>query len=185
MQDNIKIAHIVAYDSNGCIGKGDKELPWRIQEDMQHFRETTLGHAVVMGRKTYMSIGKPLPKRKNIIISRNPEFLRVDTNYTLGDPGLSVIDPKSEVVCDIQKAIDQAIKFAKTHKQQRIFIIGGGEIYMRTRDIVDEVFATLVKGEHDGDRFYRLPDGLVQTHCQGEMSNGDETFFFKHYKRAL
>lgn len=184
MQENIKIAHIVAFNSSGLIGKGDSELPWKIKEDLQHFRELTLGHAVVMGRKTYMSIGKPLPKRKNIIISRTPEYLCTDQNYALGDPGMTVIDPKTEVVCSIQKAIDQAIEFAKTHRQERIFIIGGGEIYMRTASIVDEVFATLVKGTHEGDRYYRLPDGFVQDHCQGEMTNGVETYFFKHYKRA-
>lgn len=183
MQDNIKIAHIVAYNSDGLIGKGDDKLPWNIAEDMRHFRETTLGHAVVMGRKTHMSIGKPLPKRKNIIISRNPAFLHIPQNYDLGDPGLSNIDPKTETVCNIQKAIDQAIEFAKIHRQERIFIIGGGEIYMRTADIVDEVFVTLVKGSHEGDRYYRLPAGMAQDSCQGEMSNGVETFYFKHYSR--
>jgi dihydrofolate reductase len=183
MQDNIKIAHIVAFNSDGVIGKGDDKLPWRIAEDMQHFRETTLGHAVVMGRKTYMSIGKPLPKRKNIIISRTPEYLCIDQNYTLGDPGVDAISPKTETVCSIQKAIDQAVKFAKLHRQDRIFIIGCGEIYSRTADIVDEVFATLVKGSHEGDRYYRIPNGFTQDHCQGEMSNGVETFYFKHYSR--
>ena len=164
---NIKTAHIVAYDSDGLIGKGDDKLPWDIKEDLQHFRELTLGHAVIMGRKTHFSIGRPLPYRKNIVISRNPEFIK-------GVDG----------VCSIDNAIRLAIEYAKAHKQERIFIIGGSEIYMRTADIVDEVFATLVKGTHDGDRYYRLPQGMVQDECQGEMTNGVETFFFKHYSRA-
>ena len=183
MQDNIKIAHIVAFNSDGLIGKGDDKLPWRIAEDMQHFRETTLGHAVIMGRKTYMSIGKPLPKRKNIIISTTPEFIRTDQNYALDDPDQYALTPKTEAVCSIQKAIEQAMEFAKAHRQKRIFIIGGSQIYLRTSDIVDEVFATLVKGSHEGDRYYRMPNGFVQDQCQGEMTNGVETFYFKHYSR--
>ena len=163
---NIKIAHIVAYDSNGVIGRGDDKLPWHIFEDMQHFRELTLGHAVIMGRKTHFSIGRELPKRRNIVVTRNPESIR-------GVPA----------VCHIEDAIHDAVNYATRHNQARIFIIGGSEIYNATSAIVDEVFATLVKGTHEGDRYYKIPEGMEQVHCEGEMSNGVETFFFKKYER--
>ena len=165
-ESNIKIAHVVAYDSNGVIGKGDDELPWSIKEDMAYFRKLTLGHAVVMGRKTHFSIGKELPIRFNVVVSSKPQFL----NRVHG-------------VCTIDSAIKDAMAYAKRHGQDKIFIIGGSEIYKATASIADEVYATLVKGEHEGDRYYQLPKGMEQVDCSGEQTNGVETFFFKHYVR--
>lgn len=162
----VKIAHIVAYDEKGIIGKGDDLLPWELKRDLKHFRDLTTGHVVIMGRKTHFSIGRPLPNRKNIVISRNPECLKDVT-----------------AVCSIDAAIKTGLEYAKVNGHERIFIIGGGEIYKRTADIADEAFVTLVKGEHDGDRYYTLPENMQQVSCQGAMYDGVETFFFKHYAR--
>ncbi len=161
------IVHVVAYDKAGCIGKGDLLLPWVIKEDMKHFKELTTGHAIVMGRKTFASIGRPLPNRKNIVVTRTPQLIK-----------------QVEAVCNIESAVDLAMDYARKHNQDRIFIIGGAQIYKHTSGIVDEVYATLVEGTHDGDRFYQLPNGMEQVSCSGAKTDGKETYYFKHYKRA-
>lgn len=163
----VKIAHIVAFDENNVIGKGDNDLPWDIKADMKHFRLTTTGYPVIMGRKTHFSIGRPLPNRKNIVVTRNPSLLKDVTG-----------------ICSIDAAIQYALGYAEAQGLDKIFIIGGGEIYKATADVVDVVYATVVKGQHEGDRFYQLPKGFVQSECSGEQTDGVETYFFKQYVRT-
>lgn len=167
MSISVKIAHVVAFDENCVIGKGDNDLPWDIKEDMKHFRELTVGHPVIMGRKTHFSIGRPLPKRRNIVVTSRPDMLR----------GV-------DAFCSLDKAIEVAMEHAKRAGLERIFILGGGEIYKATSNLVDEVYATLVKGTHEGDRFYQLPKGMIQADCSGPLTDGKETYFFKHYIRS-
>jgi dihydrofolate reductase len=129
------IALIAAVSKNGVIGaKGD--LPWHIPEDLKHFRETTAGKTVVMGRKTFESImarnGKPLPNRVNVVISR-------ETDYAVPE-GVRLFH-----------SIDDAMA-ALTN--QEIFIIGGGEIYRQTIDQADTLFITHVNQEIEGDAFF-------------------------------
>lgn len=116
---------IVAYDSNRAIGK-DNDLLWRLPSDMQHFKSTTMGHFVIMGRKTYESIGKPLPGRLNIILSRNNDYY-VEGAIVMND-------------------LEGALFFAKLHGQKEVFIIGGGSIYEEAlkKDLVDRIYLTEV-----------------------------------------
>lgn len=122
------ITIIAAQAKNRIIGK-DNQLLWHLPADMKHFKETTKDGAVIMGRKTYESIGKPLPNRLNIVISSNKKLL-ID--------GCIVVD-------SIKKAL------RKASSNSNIFIIGGGNLYSQTMDIVDRVILTQIDEEFEGD----------------------------------
>lgn len=133
------LAAIVAMDEGRVIGnKG--ELPWRIPEDMKRFKALTMGHAVLMGRKTFESLPKefkPLPGRMNIVISRHPENL---------DKAESISIWNSPTDC-----IKEFLNGTLSTPSDTLWIIGGAEIYSSTISLCDEVYLTLVKGTHEGD----------------------------------
>ena len=136
------IAIIVAYDENFLIGNGEK-IPWRFSEDMKHFKETTEGHSVLMGRKTWDSLlAKPLPKRFNCVLTRSA--VEVPLFY----------DPTEPTWCNSFKA---GFLASERHLEEaNIYIIGGGEIYRQAleEDIVDEVLASEVNGVYEGDVYF-------------------------------
>jgi dihydrofolate reductase len=125
------ISIIVAIAENNGIGKNN-QLLWRLPADMKHFKDTTTGHTVIMGRKTFDSLGKPLPNRRNIVISRNT----------------SLDIPGAEVVSNLESAI------ALCDEQEEVFIGGGAEIYKMAMDITDKIYLTVVKGTFDADTFF-------------------------------
>tara|TARA_Y100001954_G_C15746829_1_gene571490 strand:- start:340 stop:846 length:507 start_codon:yes stop_codon:yes gene_type:complete len=134
----MKVSLIVAVSENNVIGK-DNNLIWNLPKDMKFFKDTTLHHHVIMGRKNFESIPhkfRPLPNRTNIIISRN-------TNYTAVN---------SLVVSSIQKALE----IAKENSDPEPFIIGGGEIYKLALklDLVDRIYLTRIYGIFEGDTFF-------------------------------
>lgn len=126
------ISLIAAHDKNRGIGIHNK-IPWHIPEDLKHFKEITMNHPVIMGRKTYESIGKPLPGRTNIVVTR-------DQNYSA--------DVK------VVHSIDEAISYAKTIDQEEIFIIGGAEIFRQSIDKADKLYVTIVDGVYKADTFF-------------------------------
>jgi dihydrofolate reductase len=128
----VKISAIVAMSENRVIGKSNR-LPWNIPEDLKHFRKVTSGHPIVMGRKTFESIGRVLPGRENIVISRT---------MTSDIPGLRVVRSLEEAITSCQG------------KAEEIFIIGGGEIYRMALPKVDRIYLTLVHQEIEGDAFF-------------------------------
>jgi dihydrofolate reductase len=134
------ISLVVACDENGLIGDGNK-LPWHLPADMKHFRELTLGKNVLMGRKTYESLGeKTLPQRKNIILSRT-----ITPNYEYffqGDKDLLVINNIDEVI-RLFRGLD-------------IYVIGGAEIYRQFMNFADIIYMTQVHGEFSGDTYFPL-----------------------------
>lgn len=126
------ISLIAAIGKNNELGKGNTLL-FNLPADMKHFRETTSGHTVIMGRKTFESIGKPLPNRRNIIITR-------DTNY------------KKEGV-EVMHSLEEAINMSKNDGE--VFIIGGAEIYKQSIEIADKLYITHVDGgDKDADAFF-------------------------------
>lgn len=127
------ISIISAISDNRAIGK-DNKLLWDIPEDMQRFRETTKGHPVIMGRKTFESIGRVLPQRLNIIISR-------DKSYSVS--GALVVS-----------SLNDAIKEAEMVDTDEIFIIGGGQIYAQAMPIADKLYLTIVHAEFVADSFF-------------------------------
>lgn len=129
------ISHIAAVSKNRVIGnKG--ELPWSLPEDLKYFKAKTLNRPIIMGRKTYESLGRPLPKRLNVVISRDPNY-------------------KAEG-CHTFTNVESAIAFCKTQAEwgSEIFIVGGGEIYKQTLPIADRLYLTLIDKEFSGDAGY-------------------------------
>jgi dihydrofolate reductase len=123
------IIGIIAVDRNGAIGK-DGKLPWHYSADLKFFKQTTIGHAVVMGRRTWLSIGKPLPNRLNIVLSRNANIEPTSDVLLLRDVG-SVLTKTNELSCDL-------------------FVIGGEQIYRAFLPYIDKWIVTHVPLEVEG-----------------------------------
>lgn len=143
-KERVRIFAIVAMDDKRVIGYKN-ELPWRIPEDLKRFSTLTTGHAVLMGRKTYQSLPdkfRPLPGRLNMVITRDPSNLDVP-------PGVLVFQAPIECIKACQHG-DIALP------SDKLWIIGGAEIYRETQAFWDEVFITRVKGDYQGDTF--LPE---------------------------
>lgn len=147
------ISLIVAMDKNRLIG-GQNKLLWNIPGELKRFKELTTGHPIIMGRKTFESIGRVLPNRTNIIITRDPEY-KVEGAI---------------VVNSLDKAIEEAGKVSKVPKanatsdtfdtskkdtsSNEIFIIGGGQIYEQALPLADRLYLTIVNGDYEGDTYF-------------------------------
>lgn len=127
------ISLIAAIGKNRELGKNN-QLLWDIPEDMKFFRETTAGHPVIMGRKTFESIGRPLPKRVNIVITRNLDYQK---------EGILVFP-----------SIEEALEEAKKHDENEVFVIGGAEIYKQSLPFADKLYLTHVDANFDADTFF-------------------------------
>lgn len=127
------ISLIVAIAQNGVIGKSNGEMSWHVKEEFQHFKNTTLGHPIIMGRKTFETLGKPLKGRLNIVVTRNKSY---KTDF-------------EEVV--IKSSLQNALEYCRESKPEKIFIIGGGEIYKQAVSFVDEMIITFMKFEAEGE----------------------------------
>lgn len=130
------ISIIVAVAENGVIGN-DNQLLWRLSEDLKLFKKRTSHHAVIMGRKTYDSIGKPLPNRLNIVISRSKD-LKIEG-------------------CTVANSLQDAIEIAKNESdKEEVFIIGGEKIYNLAENLATKLYLTKVDASLDGDAFFNL-----------------------------
>ena len=135
------IFQIVAMARNRVIGNQNR-MPWHFTEDLQHFKRLTMGHTLIMGRKTFDSIGRPLPGRMNIVLSRDPK--RVQVERWAGDP-----------ICAVG-SIGDALKAVKTPKA---YIIGGAELYRQTIADVHGLHQTFIDMDYEGDtHFPEIPD---------------------------
>ena len=123
------ISIIVAMSKNRVIGK-DNNMPWHLSEDLKNFKKITTGKTIIMGRKTYESIGKPLPNRKNIVLSSKLE-----------DENIVVV-----------KNIDEALSLSK--KDSEVFIIGGEDIYNQTVHMATKLYLTTIDNNIDGDKYF-------------------------------
>jgi len=141
---------IAAVARNGAIGK-DNALLWRLPEDLKFFKRTTLGCPVIMGRKTWDSIGRPLPGRRNIVITRNTTW-RADG---------------AEVFHDLASAL------AATADVPKVFVIGGGELYAQALPLADELVLTEVDADFVGDTFFPKWDRDAFTETSRESHKSD------------
>jgi dihydrofolate reductase len=159
-----KISIIVAMSQNSVIGFKN-ELPWHISEDLKNFRKITLNHSVIMGRKTYDSIGKPLKDRCNIVISRDTS-LKID--------GVEVVD-------SLKKAI------SKTNKLSEVFIIGGEQIYSIALPIATHMYITKVDGIFDGDAFFPdyIQDEWKEISREDLITEKNLRFSFLKYEKII
>jgi dihydrofolate reductase len=130
------ISLIWAMDENRVIGLHN-QLPWRLPEDLKFFKRVTMGHPIAMGRKTYESIGKPLPGRENIVITR-------DENY-------------SPDGCVVMNSIEEFMKYAG-EKDDEVFVIGGAEIFKEVLPKADKLYLTMIHEQFEGDTFFPVFD---------------------------
>ncbi|MEA5098010.1 MAG: dihydrofolate reductase [Burkholderiaceae bacterium] len=129
-----RLALIAAVGPDGTIGS-DNKMPWHMPRDLRFFRRVTTGHTVIMGRKTFEAIGcKPLPKRRNIVVTRNPLF--------------------EAPQCVVAHSLDAALETVRGEK--RVFVIGGGELYRQAIDIADEIYLTEIQDCHPNCRLFPL-----------------------------
>ena len=125
---------VVAISENHAIGK-DNKLLWHLPNDLKHFKDITTGHTVIMGRKTYDSVGRPLPKRRNIIITR--QDLRIEG-------------------CEVVGSIEAALELCKTEAE--VFVVGGAEIYKQAMHLTDRIYLTIVHKAYEADTFFPAID---------------------------
>lgn len=154
---SIKLSIIVAMAENRAIGK-DNTLLWHIPEDLKFFKAKTLDHALIMGRKTYQSItdmlGKPLPKRYCVVLSRDESY--------------SVPSENGCVTSSLEKSIEIAKEFAAQNNQSEVFCAGGGTIYERLLPYTDRIYLTNIQKTFKGDTFFPKldTDYWKETACQ-------------------
>jgi dihydrofolate reductase len=127
---------IAAIAKNGVIGRADKQMPWHDSEEFKHFKQTTYGYPIIMGRKTFESLGKPLKGRVNIVITKN-------MNWKSGF---------EEVL--IYPSLEEAIQYCDGSSFEKIFITGGGELYKQAISVVDEMIISYMNFEAEGEVFF-------------------------------
>ncbi|HMV49084.1 MAG TPA: dihydrofolate reductase [Blastocatellia bacterium] len=140
------ISLLAALDRRRGIGINN-QLPWRLSADLKNFRALTLGHHLVVGRKTYESIGKPLPGRQMIVVTRDRDFQVED--------------------CFIRHSIEEAISLARQRGENEVFVCGGAEIYAQTIGLADRLYLTLVDAEVEADTFF--PEFDEKDWCEQEL----------------
>lgn len=156
------ISLIVAVAQNGVIGKSTGEMSWHVSEEFKHFKNTTRGYPVIMGRKTFETLGKPLKERLNIVLTKNSEY---KTQY-------------GEVL--IFSSLEDAIDYCKKNNFEKIFIIGGAEIYKLAIPIVNEMIISRMKFDAEGDVYFPKFD---ESDWTKEKIMDKELFEVYHYKR--
>jgi dihydrofolate reductase len=159
------VALIAAVADNGVIGK-DGGLPWRIPADLRWFRERTMGHHVVMGRKTWASIGRPLPGRTNVVVSRSldpsgPEGREDESS------GVTVVD-----------GLARALELAAIAGDDEVFVIGGAELYRSALPLADRLYLTRVHAVIEGDTWFPALDPAAWVEVAREPHLDDESLPF-------
>lgn len=159
---------IVAISRNRAIGI-DNQIPWYLPADLKYFKKTTLGHHLLMGRKSFLSIGKPLPGRINMVLTR-------DAFYNAS--GILIVH-----------SINEAIELAKQSGEEELFVIGGGEIYKQCLPLVDKLYITEVDLEAEGDTFFPEIDYAEWELKSNQFNKADDrnkwNYSFKIYCRKL
>lgn len=148
---------IVAVSENGIIGL-DNQLIWRLPDDLKRFKKLTLGHPMIMGRKTFESIGKPLPGRQSIIITRDKDF---------SFEGTIVVH-----------SVQEAIEVAKKIETEEAFIIGGGDIYRQVQGNCDRLYITEVHTQTQGDTFFQIEKPELWQETERTHHDTDENHAF-------
>lgn len=151
------ISLIVAVTNNGVIGR-ENDMPWHLPADLAYFKRVTSGHPVIMGRKTHESIGRALPNRTNIVITRQPDYVG-----------------HGEIV--VSSGLSEAIALAQMEDREEIFIIGGGQIFADALSLADRVYRNRIDTTIDGDTFF--PDlGMEWQLMSSESHPADERNVF-------
>lgn len=153
----MKLSLIVAMAENRTIGL-NKEMPWHLSADLKKFKKITMGHLIIMGRKTFESIGRPLPGRKNIIISRNSNYLREG--------------------CEVFNSLDSALESCS--KEEEVFVIGGATLYESILEKSDRLYITEIKKSFVGDTWFPEFDQNQWAEYQREDIDNDVSVDFNY-----
>ncbi|PCI40116.1 MAG: hypothetical protein COB53_01935 [Elusimicrobia bacterium] len=156
------ISLIAAVSDNSVIGK-DNALPWGLHEDLKRFKSLTVGHTIVMGRRTYESIGRALPRRRNVILTTNPDWKAEDA--------------------DRAGSLAEAIGMASVANETELFIIGGERVYRDAMSRADRIYLTRVSGEFEGDAFFPEFDASQFDEVEREEHSGPPPFVFLTLQR--
>ena len=154
----MKIALIVAMSEDGTIGDKGK-IPWHISDDLKRFKRLTMGHPIIMGRKTYESIGKPLPGRTNIVLTRNTRFT--------APPEVLTFD-----------GFEAAVEHCRRRHEEIVFVIGGAEVYRQALPFADKLFVTEVRQRITGDT--KFPDYDTRRWIEVTRQDGPEWSFVEY-----
>ena len=159
------VSLIVAFDRNRAIGHHN-QLPWHLPADLRHFKDITMGHSIVMGRKTFESIGKPLPGRRSVVVTNNPGYWQ---------EGITIVH-----------SIEQAMHDLKDESE--IFIIGGAQIFRHGLDLADRMYTTLIHHSFEADTWFPEIDLNVWKEVRREDHSRDVKnpydYSFINYERA-
>jgi len=159
----VEIIIIAAVAQNNVIGY-QGEMPWHSREEFKHFKNTTMGSPMIMGRKTFESIGKPLPGRKSIVISRNEEY-----------------NPHPEVVSF--NSLEKAIEFCEKSSFEKVFIIGGANVYEQFFPLADKLIISEMKLTPDGDSFFPIINHDEWENYKSELHDEFEVKYFFRIKK--
>lgn len=155
------ISLIVALDKNRVIGLNNA-MPWHLPGELQYFKEMTMGKPIIMGRKTFESIGRPLPGRRNIVITRNPQYDAEGIELAL--------------------SLGEAIKIAGDVEE--IMIIGGQQIFTESLSLADRLYITEINHEFEGDTYFPEYEGWQKVSCQEPIQTQDGyTFQYCIYEK--
>jgi dihydrofolate reductase len=158
------VSAIVAIARNHAIGHNN-QIPWYLPSDLKYFKKVTTGHHVIMGRKSFESIGRPLPNRTNVVITRDPFFVATG--------------------CKVVHSLEEALVFADEHGEMEAFVIGGGEIYRQCWPYLDRLYLTEVGVEPEADVFFPEVEEKEWREVSREAHPADEKNEFGYVFRVL
>lgn len=162
----MKLSAIVAISKNNVIGK-DNELPWYLPADLKYFKKITINHPVIMGRKSYEAIGQPLPKRTNIVLTRDPYFIA------------------SSII--VAHSVEEALALAYDIDTDEVFVIGGAMIFEHCLPFLDRLYITEIHADFDGDAFFpewnREDWKLISEDHHTSDKKNEFDYSFKIYER--
>ena len=164
----MRISIIVAVAENGVIGREGK-LPWHLPADLGRFKRLTMGHTVIMGRRTWESIGRPLPGRRMVVVSRQPD-------YHIDDGNVATVG-----------SLDQALNLAQAAGDDEVFVIGGAELFREALPLADRLYCTRVRAVIAGDTHFPEVNWdewqLVESSDHGSDGKNDYPFAFETHER--
>ncbi|XHC26308.1 dihydrofolate reductase [Phycisphaerales bacterium ac7] len=161
------LSMIAAVGENGVIGN-EADLPWRLPDDLAYFKRVTLGHSIIMGRKTFDTMGKPLPKRRSIVLTRNLTWGQHDFQ----NPDATVDDAPNHLGVVVVHSVNEAL--AEVEAEDEAFVIGGGEIYELFLPHAATLYITRVHAGPDGDTRFPAIDGRLWERVWAEDHKADE-----------
>jgi dihydrofolate reductase len=159
------ISLLVAMDKNRLIGVNN-QLPWHLPADLAYFKKVTMGHPIIMGRKTFEAIGKPLPGRTNIIITRNPDYQAKD--------------------CKVYTSLPEAVH--NYEEAENVFVIGGAQIFKQSLPFADKLYITFIDHTFTGDTYFpeiNMDEWVLESDVPGVTDEKNPyPYCFKVYRRA-